>query len=286
MPGSTPIIFDAHVHLWSHDSARFPSIGWRDTGGGGLPPEDGTADRLVKLMDEAGVGGALNVQVPWYGEDNRYHHDLVQRFPGRFAFLAVVDLDRPGAGARLAKMAATEGAQGVRIHFPERDRDKKVAAGEHDDVLKVALDLGLPVQFLVPRPDQLWAVQAAIKRFDGLIVVIDHLCHPDPRFAPDYAAWQPFFDLGQYARAFVKVSLQQNCSHVDFPFADLHGFQRRTLEAYGPARCLWGSNFPLIPAKYSYAQILSVVKDHFDWLGADELEMVLGGSARQLWQVA
>lgn len=279
------MIFDGHVHLWSHDEARYPSVPWTLTGGGKLPNEDGTGERLVGPMDVAGVVGALNVQVPWYMEDNRYHRDVVRQFTGRFAFLAVLDLDRPGAGERLARLVAEDGAQGVRIHFPERDRDRKVAEGVHDDVLATALRLGLPVQFLVPGPSQLWAVAAAVKRFDGLTVVIDHLCHPNPKAAPDYDAWQPFFELARYERAYVKVSLQQNCSKVDFPFADLHGFQQRTIEAFGPARCLWGSNYPLIPSKYSYAQILAVVKDHFGWLGADELELILGTTALRLWRL-
>ena len=45
----------------------------------------GSADWLVQLMDEHGVLGALLVQGLWYGEDNRYFHDAVRRYPGRFA---------------------------------------------------------------------------------------------------------------------------------------------------------------------------------------------------------
>lgn len=66
------MIFDGHVHLWSHDEARYPSVPWTLTGGGKLPNEDGTGERLVGPMDVAGVVGALNVQVPWYMEDCRF----------------------------------------------------------------------------------------------------------------------------------------------------------------------------------------------------------------------
>jgi predicted TIM-barrel fold metal-dependent hydrolase len=279
-----PMIVDGHVHLWSHDRERFPDRGVAAGGKSQLPAPDGTAERLVKLMDEAGVAWALNVQVPWYAEDNRYHHDAVRRFPGRFSFLAVSDLDRPGAGERLTAMVAREAAQGVRIHLTEAGRDQRLAAGDHDDVLAAAHRAGIPVQFLIPRPNQIPAVMAALRRFDGLKVVIDHLCHPNPRFAPEYTAWQPLFDLARYERAYVKVSLQANCSQAPFPFADLHGFEQRTLECYGPARCLWGSNYPLIPEKVTYAQTLAVVKDHLPWLGADELEWILGRTARELWR--
>jgi predicted TIM-barrel fold metal-dependent hydrolase len=66
------MIIDAHVHLWSHDHAHFPDRGWTELRDSGLPKADGTAERLVALMDAAGVAFALNVQVPWYGEECRF----------------------------------------------------------------------------------------------------------------------------------------------------------------------------------------------------------------------
>ncbi len=277
-------IIDAHIHLWSHDHTRYPDKGWRANGQSTLPPNDGTAERVVAMMDESGVAWALNVQVPWYEEDNRYHHDAVTRFPGRFSFLAVVDLDTPGAGDRLTAMVETERAQGVRIHLVEPGRTEKVCAGAHDDVLAAAARAGIPVQFLARDASQLDAAWHVARHFDGLKVVIDHLCHPDPSHAPDYTPWAPFFGLASYPAAYVKVSLQVNCSKAAFPFADLHGFQRRTLEAYGVDRCMWGSNYPLFPDRYRYDDILAVVRDHLPGLSTADKARLLGGTAASLWQ--
>ena len=64
-------IIDGHVHPWSHDMHRYPDIAWREDGESRLPPHDGSAARLVELMDRSGVAYALNVQVPWYREECR-----------------------------------------------------------------------------------------------------------------------------------------------------------------------------------------------------------------------
>ncbi|PYU91636.1 MAG: hypothetical protein DMG08_14765 [Acidobacteria bacterium] len=68
-------IIDTHVHLWHQDRERYPSKLWVQ---GALQPHDGTAERLVDLMDRVGVTAALNVQVPWYGEDNRYQVSIIE----------------------------------------------------------------------------------------------------------------------------------------------------------------------------------------------------------------
>src|SRR5437870_5017186 len=77
---------------------------------------------IIDAMDGAGVARALNAQVPWYGEDNRYHHESAARFPGPFALLGVIDPASAGAPERLERMAREEGAGGFRIHFNEPGR--------------------------------------------------------------------------------------------------------------------------------------------------------------------
>ena len=67
-------IIDTHVRLWHQDRERYPSKLWVQ---GELQPHDSTAERLVDLMDRVGVTAALNVQVPWYGEDNRYQVSII-----------------------------------------------------------------------------------------------------------------------------------------------------------------------------------------------------------------
>lgn len=276
-------IVDGHVHLWSHDMTRFPTKEWQINGPSRLPAEDGTAEGLVERMDAAGVSYALNVQVPWYEEDNRYHHDAVARFPGRFAFLAVLDLDTPGAAGRLEQMVAEQGAQGFRIHLIEPGRADEVIYGKHDGLLETARRLEVTVQFLA-RVDHTPAIVHTTRRFEGVRVVIDHLLHPNPERGPDYAEWREFFDLGAYERAYVKVSCQVNHSRAAYPHADLHGFTQRVLERYTPQRCLWGSNYPLIPADVPYDRILAIVRDELPGLAGDDLEWVLGRTAMSLWQ--
>ena len=60
---------------------------------------------------------------------------------------------------------------------------------------------------------------------------------------------------------------------------------RELVDAFGPERCLFGSNFPT--AQYSpqtsYAQTVELFADAID-LSAEERAWILGGTARTLWR--
>lgn len=278
-------IVDAHVHLWHQDRARYPARPWVQ---GELPPHDGTAERLVALMDGAGVARALNVQVPWYGEDNRYHQESAARFPGRFALLGVIDPAAAGATERLERMAREEGAGGLRIHFNEPGRREQVLDGTCDAVLERAGALGLAVQCLA-RMHDMSAIRRAAETFPAARFVVDHLGHPDLTEPPPYRSAREFFALGALGNVYVKVSLLCDHSRQAYPYPDVADFVRRTLDAFGAARLMWGSNFPLIPEvrtdqPVDYRRALDLVRSDWNWLSERDREWILGRSAASLWK--
>jgi L-fuconolactonase len=277
-------IIDTHVHLWHQDRERYPNKLWVQ---GALPPHDGTAERLVDLMDRAGVTAALNVQVPWYGEDNRYHHEVTAKFPNRFALLGVIDPALRDSSERLARMVRLEGAQGVRIHFNEPGRREQVVEGKFDRVLTRAGELGVPVQFLARMPD-MYAVRCAAEAFPRTSFIVDHLGHPDLTEGPPYPSAREFFDLGTLPNVYVKVSLLCDHSRKRYPYPDVQDYVRRTLDSFGAARLMWGSNFPLIPEvrtdePVDYRRSLNLVREEWPWLDEADKEWILGKTALSLW---
>ena len=54
-------------------------------------------------------------------------------------------------------------------------------------------------------------------------------------------------------------------------------------QAFGPARLMWGSDFPPVSTREGYDNALRVPLEYFADLSADEREAVFGGAARALW---
>ena len=281
-PGeASEAIIDTHVHIWSDDRIKYAFVPGRER-----PIEHkGSADRLIELMDDAGVAMAILVQTPWYSEDNRYLVDAMRRFPNRFA--AVGYLEDPladDAPERLAHQFDADGFRGVRLHLTDARVNQGVLAGAADPLFHRALSLEVPLQFL-NRPPQHPTILAVADRFPELAVIIDHLGHPDTREAPAFVSSTTLFSLGERPKVSIKISNHVMNSHAPYPWADLGDYQRRVIDVFSPQRSMWGSNWPMQMPDPSYRQRLDVVASHLTFLDPEERAWLLGRTARSLWNL-
>lgn len=277
-------VFDAHVHVWSADRERYPMVSGRDR-----PLEhDGSAETLLSQMDAAGVSGALLVQTPWLGEDNRYLVDAMRRHPRRFAALGwLEDPLAIHAPDRIERHYHEDGFRGVRLHLTDDRVNAGVAAGECDSLFRKVQALEVPVQFLNRVPSHPTVLSVA-RRFPELALVIDHLGHPEAAESPEYASSKTFFELAGHPNVYVKVSNHVLSSRAPYPWPDLHGYQRRLLDAFGPRRLMWGSNWPmrLPPDGPAYAERLDAVRVHLPGLAPEDRDWLIGRTALSLWPPA
>jgi predicted TIM-barrel fold metal-dependent hydrolase len=275
-------IVDAHVHVWADDRQAYPMVPGRER------PLDhrGSADALIAEMDRAGVAMALLVQTPWYGEDNRYLVDSMRRFPGRFAALGwLEDPLAADAPARLERQQTEDGFHGVRLHLTDARVLDGVRTGAADPLFARARALGVPVQFLNRMPAHA-AILGVAERFPDLTLVVDHLGHPDVSEAPAFASAATFFRLAAHPNVYVKVSNHVLHSRAPYPWADLRDFQRRTIDAFGPQRLMWGSNWPMSLPEPTYAQRLEAVRTELPGLSPEARSWILGKTALSIWQPA
>lgn len=277
-----PVIFDAHVHVIADDRDAYPMVPeW-------ALPEDvrGSADWLVQLMDAAGVAGALLVQALWYGEDNRYFLDSMLRFPGRFAALGhLPDPFAPDAPEKLTRQYYEEGMRGVRIRIKEDYKAEGVAAGKADPLVRRAGELGVPVQILTYDADRQPIVLDLARRFPDTKFITDHLGFPRLAEGYPYPSSRAFFECGALPNCYAKVSIHCELSGQGYPWADLHDFQKLTIDAYGPQRLMWGSNYPMLMPTPPYQQRLDAVRVEMPFLTEDDRAWILGETALSLWQL-
>ncbi|MFM9968424.1 MAG: hypothetical protein ACKVQK_08510 [Burkholderiales bacterium] len=88
-PGGKRMIVDAQVHLWKADS---PDFRWTP---GAQPqlPEPFTIERVISLMDEAGVDRIVVVP-PGLNDNNSYALEAARRYPGRFGVMGRATIER------------------------------------------------------------------------------------------------------------------------------------------------------------------------------------------------
>lgn len=234
----TPIV-DSQVHAYERNHPGRPWAGFLHG------PDEATGDDIVAAMDAAGVDGALLVS-PWsmYRFDPAYALEVYARHPGRFGLIKPFDTRKPEIAGEVAEWAATEGAVGARVmQIGQMTLDAEDPGLNR--TLAACADAGLPVNVLcwgcVP------VVAALALNHPGLQLVVDHLGLRQPFERPVFE--EPFADLPQvlalatHHNVAIKVSGACTLSKEPYPFNDLWPYLEQVFEAFGLARCMWGTDW-------------------------------------------
>ena len=83
-------------------------------------PEPFTIEKLVPMMDEAGVDRVVIVPPSWPGDRNDYALEAAKRYPNRFAVMGRIPLKNPKSAALLPKWKEQPGMMGMRLTFTTR----------------------------------------------------------------------------------------------------------------------------------------------------------------------
>src|SRR5438477_9929838 len=157
-------IVDAQVHLW----------------GTGLPSNQShrqvtafTAEEAIRLMDEGGIDAAVIHPPGGDPGSTDMAFAAVRNYPGRFAIMGSVPLDRPESRARIASWRKQPGMLGLRYGFLADPARRWLHDGTIDWLWAAAEDAGVPIAMLAT--DSLTALGRIAERHPGLRLTIDHL---------------------------------------------------------------------------------------------------------------
>jgi predicted TIM-barrel fold metal-dependent hydrolase len=243
-------VVDCHVHVF--DPARFPYA--PDTFYAPAGPEIGTVEQLARTHDVHGVRHALLVGPnSGYGEDNRCLLDALATGGGRFRGVAVVPNDVPRA--RLEELRAA-GVVGVTLNAA------LLSVPYYDDaapLLTALADLDMWADVQVTG-DQLPALSPLLAN-SGVRIVVDHCGRPVPGEGLEAPGFRELLALGRRGRAVIKLSGLVKFSDRPPPHEDTWPFLHALLDAFGPDRCVWGSDWPFLraPVRIDYGPLLALV---------------------------
>ena len=280
-PARKRIIVDAQVHLWKAESPDWPWVP-------GLKPqlpEPFTIEKLVPMMDEAGVDRAVIVPPSWPGDRNDYAIEAAKRYPNRFAVMGRIPLQDRKSADLLPKWKQQPGMLGVRVTFNTPTMIGWLSDGSVDWFWPAAEKAGLPVMFLAFGLLPKFAPIA--ERHPQLTLIIDHMgvnaVMATEKRIP--AAIEQAVALAKYPNVSIKMSAAPNMSLESYPFRDVTEHLRRVFDAYGPQRCYWGTDMTNSFAKATYRQRITHFTEELSFLSEDDKDWVMGRAipARLKW---
>jgi L-fuconolactonase len=267
---------DAHQHFW--DPAR-GDYGW-------LSPEltqlyriFGPAD-LKPLRERAGVQRTVAVQAAPTVEETRYLLDLARSdasIAGVVGWVPMLLRDAPALIGELARRPPFKGIRPMLQDIPDDDWIANPDLAPAVEAL-IAHDLAFDALIFTRHVD---SFETFAKRFPTLRIVIDHGAKPPIR--DGRRGWQSWADgitrLAKLPHVHCKLSGLATESAPGWTEATLQPYVDHLLQSFGPARLMWGSDWPVLNLNGDYASWHAAATHLLAGLSDAERDAVFGANA-------
>jgi L-fuconolactonase len=198
------------------------------------------------------------------------------------------DLTRPDVADELARLRELPGGRhlkGIRHQVQgEPDPNWLLRPDVRDGLVAVA-EAGL-VYDLVVLPHQLPACVRAAAEHPELTFVLDHLGKP-PIATGELRPWATAVRaLAALPNTVCKLSgMVTEADLAKWTVDGLRPYADTVLDAFGPGRLMFGSDWPVCTLAASYAQVVDVAEELTGGLGAQERAEVFGGTATRVYRL-
>lgn len=281
------MIIDSQVHLWE---AHRPDRPWPAeqigkpsfvTMQGARPhrPEPLGAEELIAMMDQTGVDRAVIVPPSPVGDSNDTALEAAVKYPARFAVMGRFNPEADGARERLETWLEQTGMLGIRMTFFKPHWARWLAPGVVDWFWSGCERLNIPLMALAF--GRIREIGALAERHPGLTVIIDHMGRQSAlRDDAAFADLDEMLALARLPNVAIKASSLPCYTNDPYPFAKLTPYLKRTFDAFGADRMMWGSDLTRLPC--SYRECLDHFAKELPFLSSDDRARVLGGTAARL----
>ena len=222
---------DSHAHVFAPDLAFVTPRRY-------TPPYAATIEQFAGHLDAHGIAMGLLVQPSFLGTDNSHMLEAMAKFPGRFRATVMLD---PAATTQELIALEKRGAIGVRFNL----------AG----LPLVDFTSGPYPAFLARLRERDWHVEIHREGRDlprllaplmesGVRIVVDHFGRPDPQAPLEDPGFKYLLGTGRTQRVWVKMAAAYRNGLVEGGERVALATTPNLLEAFGPQRLIWGSDWP------------------------------------------
>ncbi|MFK0018746.1 amidohydrolase family protein [Streptomyces sp. NPDC090798] len=276
---------DAHHHVWDlavrdQDWITGPELR-------SLRRDFGVAD-LAPQARAAGVDRTVLVQTITVPEETPEFLHLAAESELIAGVVGWTDLTRPDAADELARLRELPGGRhlkGIRHQVQGEPDPEWLLRPDVRGGLGAVAEAGL-VYDLIVLPHQLPACVRAAADHPGLTFVLDHLGKPPIA----KGALQPWATavraLAALPNTVCKLSgMVTEADLAKWTVDELRPYADTVLDAFGPGRLMFGSDWPVCTLAASYGQVVDVADELTGGLGAEERAEVFGGTATRVYRL-
>ena len=274
------IRLDSHQHFWRFERAR---DAWITDDMRAIRRDFLPAD-LAPALASNRIDGCIAVQADQSAAETRFLLDLARQHSFIRGVVGWVDLRSSELEATLEHLRGEPLLRGVR-HVAQAEADDFLT---RDDVIRGIERIGragLTYDILIVER-QMPAALSLTARLPDQPFVLDHLGKPairEGRLEPWAGRLR---ELARRPNVCCKLSgLVTEADWTRWQPADLRPYLDVALEAFGPDRLMFGSDWPVCLVAAPYDRVLGVVADYTAALSVAEREAVFGGTAARVYEL-
>jgi predicted TIM-barrel fold metal-dependent hydrolase len=272
------MIVDAHHHLWDLDCNRYP---WLQAE---LDPEALIGDYAplrqsylagdyLEDAEPARIVHSVHVQAEWDPADpvgeTRWLQAVADRHGFPHGIVAAARLQDPHVDGVLEAHLAFANMRGIRQMLDRGEGLDLLGRADWERGLTRLVAHGLSFDLQI-NPDQLVAAAGLAQRHPELVFVLNHCGMPRERSPAALELWRTgLHRLADQPNVTAKVSGLGMFDH-NWSVDSIRPYVNEMFNAFGPGRCMFGSNFPVDRLYSSYSALVEAYARLTETLSADE----------------
>jgi L-fuconolactonase len=271
---------DAHQHFWRYTPEEF---GWIDESMAVIQRDFLPGD-LLPLLDQSEIDATVAVQACQTLEEAEWLLDLADENEWIAGVVGWVPLAGPGLQQALEKLSADPTFKGVR-HILQAEPDEYFDRKDFNAGLALLLQYALTYD-LVVLEHQLPATIRLVDRHPSQPFVLDHLAKPKIA-AHELEPWRAnILELARRPHVLCKLSgMVTEADFNSWTTEDLRPYVETVLEAFGPGRLIFGSDWPVCTLAAGYTQWARAASELLSQLSGDEQGKIYGGNAMEFYRL-
>ncbi len=272
---------DAHQHFWSYNPGEY---GWIGPSAQVLRRDFLPVD-LQRVTASANIQGVVSVQARQNLEETNWLLELAHWHAWIRGVVGWLPLTAPDAAAHIATAAAHPKLKAVRHVLQDESDDHYLLRedfnrgirllGRHNlayDLLIFERHLPQTITFVDQHPNQ--------------IFVLDHLAKPRIKERIQEPWRKLITDLAARPNVYCKLSgIITEADHQHWTPADLHPYLQTALNAFGPRRLMFGSDWPVCLLAGDYLRWTRTVEDFIAPLAPAERNRIMGETAIEAYRL-
>jgi L-fuconolactonase len=272
---------DAHHHFWHYTPAEYRWINDEMQ----LLRRDFLPTDLKPLLDHAGVAGAIAVQARQTLEETRWLLGLAQDVIWMKGVVGWAPIAAPEIPEVVADLKQHKKLKGLRHLIQDEPDDQFILNQAFNRGIRALQNTGL-VYDIVIHARHLAPTLRFVDMHPHQPFVLDHCAKP-PISSGELEPWTTQMrELAKRPNVCCKLSgLATEAKWQQWTLADLEPYWHVVLEAFGPSRLLFGSDWPVSLLASSYQRWIDTVTQWIAPLSASEQYAIWSGTASRVYSL-